>query len=428
MIYSIDFSELQELMTPKGFECMKIDSRYLVSYGGAGSSKSYSTAQKILFRILTEDDHRFLVARKTGRSLKRSVFQLFRDIISQWNLSDLFSVNLTDLSIICKANQNQIIMSGLDDVEKLKSIAGVTGVWIEESSEVTEDDFTQLDLRLRGYTSNYKQIILTFNPVSNLLWIKKRFFDNVDADAVIVHSTYSDNQFIDDNYKKVLAKLAGSNKNLHDIYAKGVWGNRKGLILSEYDLIDDLPTDYEFRTYGVDFGFNHPQTLIEARIIGDSIYIKEHFYQSQTLVTDLISYMKLEGIKQDAIIYADSANPDKIVNIQNAGYRRCDPARKDVIAGLDFLKSKKLYVTKDSVNLIKELGIYSWKLDKNGEAMEAPVKLWDDCIDALRYSVFTGEKIKISLAVAGAMKHNSMGAYGGSIQRAESDSSFRGFE
>ena len=110
----------------------------------------------------------------------------------------------------------------------------------------------------------------------------------------------------------------------------------------------------------IDFGFNHHQTLIEACIIGDSIYVKELFYKSQTLVTDLVDFMKREGIKEDSIICADSANPDKIVTIQNAGYRRAIGAKKDVLSGIDFVKSKKLYVTEDSVNLIKELGIYSW--------------------------------------------------------------------
>ena len=428
MTYSIDLSELESLMTVKGYDMLKVDSRYLVGYGGAGSSKSYSTAQKILFRILSEDDHRFLITRKTARSLKRSVFQLFRDIISQWDLSELFSVNLSDLSITCKANHNQIVMSGLDDVEKLKSITGITGVWIEEATEITEDDFIQLDLRLRGHTSDYKQIILTFNPVSAQSWIKKRFFDNIDADATVIHSTFNDNQFIDDRYKDVLNKLAGQNKNLHDVYAKGVWGDRKGLIFDNFTLIEDLPTDYEFRTYGIDFGFNHPQTLIEARTIGDSVYVRELFYKSQTLVTDLVDFMKREGIKEDSIIYADSANPDKIVTIQNAGYRRATGAKKDVLAGIDYLKSKKLYITEDSVNLIKELGVYSWKLDKEGKPLEVPVKLFDDALDALRYAVFTGEKIKISLAVAGERKKDTLRGFSDSPFRGStSDSKFRGF-
>jgi len=60
--------------------------------------------------------------------------------------------------------------------------------------------------------------------------------------------------------------------------------------------------------------------------------------------------------------------------------------------------------------------------------MEVPVKLFDDALDAVRYAVYTGEKIKISLAMVGARKHDGMGAYGGSMDRGYSDSSFRGFE
>jgi len=421
MVYDIDLSDLQSAMTPKGYEALSIKTRYLISYGGAGSGKSHSTVQKILFRVLTEGGHRFLVARKTARSLKRSVFQLFRDIIGEWGLSDLFTVNLSDLSITCKANKNQIIMSGLDDVEKLKSITGITSIWIEEASEITQEDFIQLDLRLRGLTEHYKQIILTFNPTSSKSWLKNRFFDNTDEDTTIIHSTYLDNPFLDERYKQVLSDLIGQNKNLHNIYTKGIWGDRTGLIYAEYEFIEELPADYEFKTFGIDFGFNHPQALVEARVTKDAIYVKELFYKSQTLVTDLISFMKREGIKTESIIYADSANPDKIQTIINAGYRRCKPAKKDVLAGIDYIKSKKLYVTADSINLIKELESYSWKLDKNGEAMEVPVKLFDDALDALRYAIFTSDKIKISIAQAGETRYNRFKNY-------ESSRGFDGFE
>lgn len=92
------------------------------------------------------------------------------------------------------------------------------------------------------------------------------------------------------------------------------------------------------------------------------------------------------------------------------------------------MKSKKLFVTKDSVNLIRELNSYSWKLDANGEPMEVPVKLFDDLCDALRYSVYSGEKIKISLAMVGAKKNNDLNGFSESPFRSESsDSRFRGY-
>ena len=36
-------------------------------------------------------------------------------------------------------NGSQILFAGLDDPEKLKSIYAITGVWIEEASEITEE-------------------------------------------------------------------------------------------------------------------------------------------------------------------------------------------------------------------------------------------------------------------------------------------------
>jgi phage terminase large subunit len=65
------------------------------------------------------------------------------------------------------------------------------------------------------------------------------------------------------------------------------------------------------------------------------------------------------------------------------------PAEKDVWAGILKVKSMPLYVTKDSKNLIKELGSYKWKKDKNDKVMEEPIKENDHALDALRYAVFT---------------------------------------
>ena len=397
MTYNIDLSNIKDLMTPKGYAMLKMEDRYLVSYGGSGSSKSYSATQKILFRVLTEPKHRFLCVRRTAKSLKKSVYQQIIDVIEEWGVKELFTINKTDLTITCK-NGSVIYFTGMDDPEKIKSISSITGLWVEEASEITLDSFTQLDLRLRGNTKSYKQIILTFNPVSSKSWLKKRFFDNLDPLAKIVHSTYKNNPYIDKRYIDILESLISQNPSYYKIYALGEFGVLKGLIYPDYELIDNLPEDYEFKTYGLDFGFNHPQVLIETRTIKNDIYIKEIFYKSQSLVDDLISAMKEEKISENSLIYADSANPDKIVMIQNAGFTKCTQAKKDVLAGIDFVKSKKIHITKCSTNLIKEIESYSWKLDKNGEPEEKPVKFLDDGMDALRYSIFRGERITTSIS------------------------------
>ena len=90
----------------------------------------------------------------------------------------------------------EILFAGLDDVEKLKSIHDITGIWIEEASEIEERDFDQLDIRLRGESRYYQQIILTFNPITITHWLKKRFFDRKDPRVRTHRSTYKDNLII----------------------------------------------------------------------------------------------------------------------------------------------------------------------------------------------------------------------------------------
>jgi phage terminase large subunit len=41
------------------------------------------------------------------------------------------------------------LCAGLDDPEKIKSIVGLTDAWLEEATEFSPDDFTQIDLRVR---------------------------------------------------------------------------------------------------------------------------------------------------------------------------------------------------------------------------------------------------------------------------------------
>lgn len=198
--------------------------RYLVLLGGAGSGKSVFAAQKILIRITTEKKHRILACRKFAVTLRESVFKLIKEQISDWGLSHEFTVNKTDKTFYHIPTGNEIICVGLDDPEKLKSIVGITAIWMEETSEDDEEDLDQLDLRMRGATENYKQILLTFNPIDERHWLKKRFADNKPENATVIKTTYVDNHFIDEEYRSVLEAKAAISPNFYRIYKLGDWG------------------------------------------------------------------------------------------------------------------------------------------------------------------------------------------------------------
>ena len=161
---------------------------------------------------------------KTNRD---STFALIKQVLIKWKLYNYFKINESDLRIKCTLNNSEIIFAGLDDVEKLKSVTfskgELTDIWIEEATEIQESDFNQLDVRLRG-AGVKKQIVLTFNPIDINHWIKKRFIDRKDDNVLVMHSTYKDNKFLDEDYKKLLESYKDTDPYYYDVYCLGNWG------------------------------------------------------------------------------------------------------------------------------------------------------------------------------------------------------------
>lgn len=249
----IDLSNVSKLINPIYYPAFKFKGRFLILYGGSGSGKSYFAADKILIRLMKENKHNILCVRDTQASVSKSQFPLIEGEIKRWGLYTHFKINRSkgSESITFIPNGNKVIFSGLDDVEKLKSIYDITSIWIEEANEILPEDFRELNRRLRGYkgknldgSDKYMQFIISFNPVSELNWLKQRFFDseedtlliygseqskNLQEDpnkygTFIVHSTYKDNKFIDEVYAREMEELKKYDEDEYNVYALGLWG------------------------------------------------------------------------------------------------------------------------------------------------------------------------------------------------------------
>jgi phage terminase large subunit len=370
-------------------------SRYQVAWGGAGSGKSHIVARKILYRLLKEQDvaHNFLVIRKVDRTIKRSVFTLVRNIISRWKLTSEFNVNLADKTITYKPNGSQIMFSGLDDVEKLKSIEGVTSIWCEEATELTQQDFEQLDLRLRGDHGCLKQIILTLNPISEQHWIKKIFFDEPMEGVFTLHTTYLDNAFIDAEYKMVMENKRQTNPRYFNIYALGNWGTAEGLIFPSVTqrLIREEEVAKLDCVQGLDFGYTNDPTAFSQSYVdfpNKKIYVYDGFYEkgmSNAKIADTIKAMKAHRHKT----VADSSEPKSIDYIRTKDVKIEGAAKgpDSVSAGIDFLSEFEIIVNAHLVEFMTEFNNYSWALDRNGKATNKPVDDFNHFIDSLRYSL-----------------------------------------
>lgn len=357
-----------------------LDKEVLVSYGGAGSGKSYSTAQHIILRALEEDNKRILITRKTLPALRVSCLQLIKDLLNEYEIP--YELNKSELEM--RIGSNQILFKSLDNPEKIKS-SEFNYIWAEEATELTHQDYLQLRLRLRRKNELKNQLIMTLNPIDQFHWIRTKVLDTPNEDMASFQSNYKMNPFLSREYIEQLEGLADIDENYYRIYALGEWGVLQNLIYSNWDVVNKMPEDYDEVIYGLDFGYVNPTVLLEIRIKENEIWVKEIIYQSHLTNAELIDLLK-EKIDRNVSIYADSAEPQRIEEIYQAGFN-VYPSEKNVQFGINRVKQYKLHILEDSVNLIKEIRSYKWKEDKEGRILEEPVKFNDHAMDAMRYAL-----------------------------------------
>jgi len=363
--------------------------RELIAWGGAGSGKSYAAAQKIIFWLIRKNNKKILIIRKTYPALKRTCLELIEKLLSEYGIQ--YEINRTELVLTC--NKNKVIFLSLDDPEKIKSITDVDLIWIEEPTELTEEEYEQVRLRLRGKKlsqGEYRQIILTFNPIDANHWLKKRFFDTVQEDVGIYKFTYKNNKFIDPEYVKVLEDLKNKDENFYRVYCLGEWGAYKNVIYTNYTVESFSGINFDEVVAGLDFGYNNPSAYLLVGIKDKEIYLIDEVYKDKLLTQELVSLIKEKNREYSVNpkIYCDTSDPDRIEELYRSGLN-VHPAEKDVLRGINFLKTLKIHIHHNCVNTIKEIQGYRWEEDKNGNVLEKPVKFNDHTCDALRYCVYT---------------------------------------
>lgn len=340
--------------------------------------------------MMDNSNHRYLIVRKTGKSIRNSVFLLLTDLISEYNLSAVFRINKTEMSITC-VNGSSLITSGLDDVEKLKSIANVNRIWVEEASEISETDFNQLDLRLRGQSDIGYQMTVTFNPVSETHWLKKSFFDIGRPDSFVLKTTYEDNKFLDEQYIQTLLELKNQDYNYYRVYALGEWGSIGSVIFSNWEQRDlsDIRDSFDNIYYGLDFGYSDDPTAFIAAHYDKSkkeIYIIDELYKYEHFIDEIAEEIrpKLDG----GYVTCDT-EPRSIADLKRhrVNAKSAKKGKGSVEHGVKFLQSNKIIIDKNCTNAIKEISGYRWQEDKDGNPLPRPVDKDNHLIDALRYGL-----------------------------------------
>lgn len=175
----------------------------------------------------------------------------------------------------------------------------------------------------------------------------------------------------------------------------------EGRIYSEFnrdDALSDIPFEPVRWALSIDFGYNHPlAAYLYAIGSDDSVHAYRELYRRKLDDKQRTNAIKeLIGDKSISVAVGDSEDPIAIQQLSRELGIEITPAIKgsgSVLEGINQVKSafhsEQLTINEQCTNLIDELEVYAWKLDKDGQETDQPIKENDDGVDSLRYGYTT---------------------------------------
>ena len=384
--------------------------KLVLNRGGARSSKSYSISQTLCLKFRNERKKKILVIRKTHKSLTISTQPVIEKILADWDMLKYCRVNKSQGSIWFRSNFMHF--SGLDDPEKMKS-TDWNYIFVEEANEFTYDDIVMLELRLSAPTvsSQPNQMFLAFNPMDDNLYTKQL---ETRDDCEVIISSYKDNLYLSEDYITSIERLKDADSYLWKIYGCGEYATPQGVVHSNWLIDDQTYTAQYAKWYAVDFGTNEPAVLTEfLQLSQTDIRANALLYRTGLNHRELIAAIKGEiGNHNHLPIYCDSAEPDRIDEMRQAGLNAIK-ATKRVKDGIDYVNRYRLHIPSACVDGIKELKSFCYKKDRNGKLTDEVVEYNDHFVSTLRYGIHTHLFSNIKPAetsIQDLMKHDKQAA------------------
>lgn len=350
------------------YKAFKEGKRFIVNQGGSRSGKTYSLTQ-LLIGLALKERVSISVCSIAYPHLRKGVIRDWQEIMDKSEIYDPNSHSLTE-SLYRFPNGSYMEFFSVDNALKVRG-PGRDILFINEANLIQKETFEQLNMRTK------KAVFIDYNPADETHWIYDRILPLPDTE--FIQTSYLDNPFIPEIQRKQIESLKEADPNLWKVYGLGERGTTQDTIYHSFSLYDSIEGEH---CYGLDFGFNHPNALVKVTRMENNLYFEQKLYQSHLTTSELIKHVK--EIVGNSLVYCDSARPEIITDLVLNGINTYT-ADKSVKEGIDFIRSHKIHVHRESVDLQKEFRTYKWKRKPNGEILDEPVKVFDDAIDAARY-------------------------------------------
>lgn len=352
------------------------DKRIWVIQGGTSAGKTIA----ILLHLIDLAQSKSLSFSTTSESLphlKRGAMRDFLNVMKTHKYYREEMHNRTDFTYNFETG-SYMEFFGADDPTKLRGPRRDV-LFINEANNLPFQTFEQLEVRTRDL------VIIDYNPVSEF-WAHTEIIPKMKHEFLKL--TYKDNEALE----KSIVESIESRKdkpNWWKVYGLGETGTKEGQIYQEWPQIDRVPEEAVLERRGLDFGYtNHPTAIVAIYRHNDELILDEEAYQSGLTNPQIADKLKLLD-NPGTLVVADSAEPKSIDEIKGYGINLIGAVKGtgSVNYGIQTMQDQKIKVTKRSINIIKENRNYLWKLDRDGNPLNVPEKVFDHAMDAARYAV-----------------------------------------
>lgn len=400
--------------------------------GPAGTGKTRACLEKLHTMALLNPGMRALMVRKTASSLTASGLVTWkRDVIPESSpLVEFYGGSPEEPPQYRYRNGSKVVIGGMDRASKIMSTE-YDLIYVQEATELTEDDWEALTSRLRSNVVSFQQLLADCNPAQDTHWLKARC-DRGQTRQIFAR--HIDNPVLFDEDEQptetgaaYMARLEALSGVRYRRLFKGEWSSAEGIIYEDWDsavhLVDRFPVPDEWpRWWAVDFGFTNPMVIQNwAEDPDGRLYLYREWYRTQRTVdqhaADVLAVVAPDGAwsepKPRAVVCDHDAE-----GIEQLRRRLGLPmwnAHKQVSAGIEAVMRRlrtagdgrpRLFIMRDSVvspdETLREAGRpagtadevtgYIWAPTQDGKPQkEEPLKVDDHGMDAMRYMVMARE-------------------------------------
>lgn len=357
---------------------LNLKKRIKVIQGGTSASKTFSIMMILIDKAQTNPNLTIDVISQTVPHLVDGSVKDFETIMldtNHWD-DDRWNKSIREYTF---ANKSTIKFKSVDKIGKAKGPRRDI-LFLNEANEMPWAIVDQLMARTRG------EIWMDYNPSAEF-WYHSEIKERMEHDFIIL--TYKDNEALDQNTIDFIESKKG-NKNWWRVYAQGLLGEIEGRIYTNWTVLDDLPEEARLKRIGLDFGYtNDPSSAIAIYQYNNGFVFDEVFYRKGLSNKQLFDLLKAFDSTNETLVIADSAEPKSIDELISYGLNVIGATKGagSINQGIQFIQDQDIYITRRSINLLKEYQNYLWMTDSRGSFINTAQGGFDHALDAVRYAL-----------------------------------------